>query len=400
MTTIPSSWHPRQDRLTIAQKEPLVQHRTVKIESIWPFLAGVGATVHDRRNDGAAHVVAGLATAGEDGSRSWSRDHLAVRAMLPPVDRDSCSVESSPARKNDMEEQQPVQVMIYRSHNHGGCLERTLALESVGIEYRLHRASGEYSITVKPLDETRARAELEAYERENRGWQVRAPTIPIRASGWGGVLIYWVVLIVVAVLEQYNVFERDWLADGRMNAGLIRQGEWWRTVTALSLHLDFIHLLGNLFFGSLFGLFVGQLLGSGLAWFSILIAGAVGNAINACVHPAQYSAVGASTALFAALGILSAYAWKRRQHTEHRWTRQLVPLVGGVILLAFTGTGGERTDIFAHLAGFASGLLLGAVYGSVGDRLRLKALAQILPGLAAIGLLVVAWVLALRSQLQ
>ena len=77
-----------------------------------------------------------------------------------------------------------------------------------------------------------------------------------------------------------------------------------------------------------------------------------------------------------------------------------MPLVGGVVLLAFTGTGGERTDIFAHLAGFASGSLLGAVYGSAGDLLRLKAPAQILPGLAAIGLLVSAWLLALRAQVQ
>ncbi len=32
-----------EEARSIAQKEPLVQHKTVKIESIWPFLAGVGA---------------------------------------------------------------------------------------------------------------------------------------------------------------------------------------------------------------------------------------------------------------------------------------------------------------------------------------------------------------------
>lgn len=299
-----------------------------------------------------------------------------------------------------MDEPQPAPVTIHRSPDRSECLERTLILESMGIEYQFHRATGEYSITVKPADEARARAELEAYEQENRGWQLRAPAMPRLASGWSGLLVYWVVLIVVAVLEYGHAFGRDWLAAGRMNAGLVRQGEWWRTVTALSLHVDFVHLMGNLFFGTLFGLFVGQMLGSGLAWLSILIAGAAGNALNAWVQPAQHSAVGASTALFAALGILSAQAWRRHEQTERRSTRRLVPILGGVALLAFTGTGGERTDIIAHLMGFSSGLLLGAVYGSAGDRLRLKAPAQVLSGSAAIGLLASAWWLALRAHVQ
>ena len=297
-----------------------------------------------------------------------------------------------------MDEPQPELITIHRSQDRRECLERTLILDSMGIEYQFHRARGEYTITVKPADEARARAELEVYEQENRGWRHRAPAMPRLASGWGGVLIYWVVLIVVAVLEHERALGRDWLAAGRMNAGLVRQGEWWRTVTALSLHLDFVHLAGNLFFGALFGLFAGQMFGSGLAWLSILIAGAVGNGLNAWIQPAQHSAVGASTALFAALGILSAQAWKRRQQTERRWIRGLVPILGGVALLAFTGTGGERTDIIAHLTGFSSGLLWGAVYGSAGERLRLKAPAQVLAGSLAIGLLASAWWLALRAH--
>lgn len=304
----------------------------------------------------------------------------------------------SPARHDDMDETRPAPVTIHRSQDRRACLERTLILESMGIKYQFHRAAGEYSITVKPADEARARAELEAYEQENRGWRLRAPAMPKLASGWSGVLIYWVVLIVVAVLEHERALGRDWLSAGRMNAGLVRQGEWWRTVTALSLHLDFVHLVGNLFFGTLFGLFAGQVFGSGLAWLSILIAGAAGNMLNAWIQPAQHSAVGASTALFAALGILSAQAWKHRQQTEHRWIRGLVPILGGVALLGFTGTGGERTDIIAHLTGFSSGLLLGVVYGSAGDRLRFEAPAQVLAGSASIGLLASAWWLALRAH--
>ena len=211
-----------------------------------------------------------------------------------------------------MDETSPV-VVIYRSQKRTDCLALTLVLEARGIEYRFHRAAGEYSIVVRSSDEVRARAELETYVRENRDWQLRAPALPKQASGWSGVLIYWDILLMVTLLEHYHVFGCDWLAAGRMNAGLVCEGEWWRTVTALSLHLDLVHLTGNLIFGTLFGLFAGQLLGSGLAWFSILVAGAFGNAMNAWIQPAQHSAVGASTALFAALGMLSAHAWKRQR---------------------------------------------------------------------------------------
>ncbi len=291
-------------------------------------------------------------------------------------------------------------VAIYRSRNRAECLELTLILESVGIEYQFHRQAGAYAILVKSSDESRARAELQAYVQENRDWELRAPTIPGHADGWIGVLIYWDVLVMVALLRHYHALGGDWLAAGRMKAGLVRQGEWWRTVTGLSLHVDLTHLLGNLLFGALFGLFAGQVLGSGLAWFSILVAGALGNAMNAWLQPAQHSSVGASTAIFAALGILSAHAWKRRRHTERRWVRQLVPLLGGVALLGFVGTGGARTDFIAHLTGFFAGLLLGGIYGSLGHHPRLVGGAQSGFGAAAIALLGFAWFCALRADAQ
>ncbi|MCH8880012.1 MAG: rhomboid family intramembrane serine protease [Planctomycetes bacterium] len=122
--------------------------------------------------------------------------------------------------------------------------------------------------------------------------------------------------------------------------------------------------------------------------------------MNAWVQPPTHSAVGASTALFAAVGLLSAYTWRRQQQTEHRWTRRLAPLAGGVALLGLTGSGGEGTDVIAHLTGFFSGLLLGAVYGTLANRLRLNARMQLAFGSLAIGLLAFAWLAALRAQLQ
>ena len=68
-------------------------------------------------------------------------------------------------------------------------------------------------------------------------------------------------------------------------------------------------------------------------------------------------------------------------------------MFGGIALLAYTGFGGENTDVLAHVFGFASGLVAGLVVGGVDVR-QLPRAAQLLSGGAALGLLTWAWVLA------
>ena len=79
---------------------------------------------------------------------------------------------------------------------------------------------------------------------------------------------------------------------------------------------------------------------------------------------------------------------------------RFAPSVGGGARLGLRGSGGEGTDVIAPLTGFFSGLLLGAVYGTLANRLRLNARMQLAFGSLAIGLLAFAWLSALRAQLQ
>jgi uncharacterized membrane protein YccC len=75
-----------------------------------------------------------------------------------------------------------------------------------------------------------------------------------------------------------------------------------------------------------------------------------------------------------------------------------MPLGSGIALLAFLGMGGERTDIFAHLAGFGSGCLLGASIGFLENRLEFPVRYQLALGLAAVMMFTVAWSLALLAH--
>jgi rhomboid protease GluP len=271
-------------------------------------------------------------------------------------------------------------------------------LTALRIDHELERRDEIYTLVVAPENETRARIELTEYESEladaSRSAETRSPT---RAGGPRDALGYWSVLAVFHALQTHRSLSLDWLGAGRADVQLIRAGEWWRAVTALTLHADGGHLLNNLVFGALFGVLLGAELGMGWAWASILLAGAAGNGINAWLHPPGHTFIGASTAVFSALGLLVSLQWKRydplRQHRLRRWA----PPVIGAILLGYLGTSGARTDVLAHVAGIVTGGLLGAAYNLLPRLEPPKWRVQVAAGTAALLLLGAAWVLAFRG---
>lgn len=287
---------------------------------------------------------------------------------------------------------------VYRTSARKDLSEHALVLKAAGIDYLVRREMRELTLVVAAPDAACARTELDAYIRENRDRPTVVATLPQRAGGWCGVFGYCAVLLFITYLDHQDMFALDWSEAGKAHAGMIRDGQWYRTVTALCLHVDLYHLLANLVFGSLFGLFAGQILGSGLAWASILMAGAMGNLLNAWIHRPDHTSVGASTAVFATLGIVAAYSWKQRSKLHKTRLARWAPLVGAVVLLSYLGTGGVRTDVSAHMMGFLAGALLGGIYGKLGSRIVLGGNAQVLLGLVAAAMLTLAWAIALASN--
>ncbi len=293
-----------------------------------------------------------------------------------------------------MEDPQFEIVSHYGSRSKKRCLEYALVLQAVGIPCEVLPRNGEYALVVQARDADRAREQLRLYLHENRARSLRFdPRFRVH-NGLACACLYGVTILLIDILQQNQAFSLDWWRAGMSHAGLIREGEWWRAVTALGLHADSIHLAGNLVFGLVFGFLAGELLGWGLAWSGMLLAGALGNTLNAFVQAPDHTSIGASTAVFATLGILAPYTWKRRRAQINRW----VPFGGGVALLAFLGMGGERTDIFAHVAGFASGCLFGIVFGVLDTRSLLAAWHKHTLGLAASLFFALAWTLALLAR--
>jgi rhomboid protease GluP len=298
-----------------------------------------------------------------------------------------------------LEDKPDVWVEICRGLAMADAEQYALALAAAGIDCRLVALDGAVTLSVAPPDATRARQEVASYARENQRRRSR-PSQPTRAlmDGVDGALAYAVVLLFLHGASRRETFSQDWWSAGAAQAGLISEGEWWRTLTALGLHADLGHLASNLAFGSLLGLLLAQMLGTGLAWLTLLLGGGLGNALNALLHPSTHTVIGASTAAFAALGILAALTWRCRAPLWRHGLRRWLPLAAGAMLLAYLGFGGERTDIGGHVAGFAAGTLLGIGLAWAGNRVPQGPGAQRWYGAAAAALFALAWLLALRAQ--
>lgn len=212
------------------------------------------------------------------------------------------------------------------------------------------------------------------------------------------------VLLLLGIFHNLTYFQIsgfghnsiDWLQLGSANSAKILAGEWWRAITALTLHTDGQHLLGNILIGGYFVVRLCQWTGTGLGWALILSSGVMGNLLNALVQNSGHNAVGASTAIFGAIGIAGALGTTQSRKLRIRlW---FLPLAAAGILLAFlgAGSGDSHTDVGAHLFGFICGVLLGipaGVYinkkGSPGRRDN-RILAS-----TALGTILFAWTLAL-----
>ncbi|MDH3819994.1 MAG: rhomboid family intramembrane serine protease [Gammaproteobacteria bacterium] len=241
----------------------------------------------------------------------------------------------------------------------------------------------------------RAAEELRLYDDENPPVRPKPRKRIVYQDALPGVIGYVLVVCVVAWLAGYSFFGSNWFVAGRVDGTLIRDGEWWRTITALTLHSGVRHLLGNLVFGVFFGIFAGRLLGSGVAWLAVVVAGALGNTANTLLLDSTHRSIGASTAVFATLGILAGYVWRGQLMAQDRWSTRFGPIIGGLALLMFTGTGDENTDIGAHLLGFVCGFATGMLLTVIG-RMPAPPRVQKAAGGVAVGLIAVSWLIALQ----
>jgi rhomboid protease GluP len=313
-------------------------------------------------------------------------------------------------------------VEVFRSARRAQCEERAFVLLAVGVaseivhlpeaELFAHGPEGEapsggrggsrggyFALLVEPRALPEARAHLLRYEEERRRVPVPTAIAPpkLHPHAWVGCLAYAAVLLWVAYAVNGGLWRLDAFDVGDLYAAAVQHGQLWRAWTALTLHLDVGHIVANLGAGIWFGWLAGRLIGPGTAWALIVNGAAAANLIEGLLATPDDRSAGASTAVFTALGLLAAYSWWERRHLPQHWSRYWGPLIAGVVLLGWFGTAGEHTDVFAHLAGFCVGVLLGTAAAVAAVRRVLERAPQWVGGALALGAIAGAWAWGLRS---
>ncbi len=278
--------------------------------------------------------------------------------------------------------------------------EWALVLAADGLSPSVRRGPEGFVLSTRLDQAERAADVLSAYVSENRerdsrreqeSRREREPAAAGNASA--GVAVSAALLFFFFLTGPRNPAV-IWFERGSADAERILLGELWRTVTALTLHADVAHVLANALVGAVFVGAVCSVLGAGVGCALVLLSGAGGNLANALFHSAHHVSVGASTAVFGAVGLLSGLAVARRRRQQSLRRHAWVPIGAGLAILAMLGTSGARVDLWAHLFGLLVGGAIGIPVGFALPRPP-RALVQWSLGGAALAAVLYCWGLAL-----
>lgn len=265
-----------------------------------------------------------------------------------------------------------------------------LVLESVGI---LHRYDPEGNRLLVAIDDAPAALfHLDQYRRENLHWPPKPPPMPAQSPLVQPTVVTMVLLALFFAHTGSWSPDTVWFARGALDsAAILDQGQWWRLLTALTLHAGPAHLLGNCLIGGVIIHLLGRLIGYGQCWLLLIFTGALGNLVNILFRQQPHLSVGFSTSVFAAIGLLTGLQMARFGRQFHRGF--LLPLGAGAGLLAFLGVEGVRTDLGAHLFGCVCGFCCGWLGQWSGCIARLRSPGWQAPlFILALLILVIAWI--------
>ncbi|MCX6926789.1 MAG: rhomboid family intramembrane serine protease [Verrucomicrobia bacterium] len=278
--------------------------------------------------------------------------------------------------------------------SHRQAMDWSLVLVSQGIESTIEEpAEGTgWGMVVASPDYTNALRTLRQYRLENRGWPWQQAVFKQGfLFDWGS--LAWALL---ACLFFWLSAHTSLQSAGLMDSTAVAHGQWWRLFTAMWLHADLAHLATNATLGLvLLGLTMGRY-GTGVGLLAAYLAGAGGNLVAGLITMQPHHSLGASGMVMGSLGLLAVQSFSLWRQTPHALKYILSGICGGIMLFVlFALTPG--TDVMAHLGGFASGLILGALLSLVPEVAH-RPRTNLLCGFLFAIMVILPWWLALWSS--
>jgi rhomboid protease GluP len=168
-------------------------------------------------------------------------------------------------------------------------------------------------------------------------------------------------IFLLMVFAGGSTNELTLLAFGAKDNNLIAQGEWWRFVTPIFIHIGLLHLLFNSYALWNVGAQVEKLYGPARFVILYVLTGVAG-VYGSYYYSPHGIAAGASGAIFGLFGALLIFGIRYRNSTPPFFAKAVVTGVLPVIAInLFIGFQIPSVDNAAHVAGLLAGAALGAV---------------------------------------
>ncbi|WP_341778169.1 rhomboid family intramembrane serine protease [Levilactobacillus sp. HBUAS70063] len=169
-----------------------------------------------------------------------------------------------------------------------------------------------------------------------------------------GLIVIMVLVYGAMTLAGGSTNVNVLIAFGAKLNALIQQGEWWRLVTPIFLHIGFTHILMNMITLYFVGMQIEAAFGHTRFLALFLVSGIGGNIASFCFSNSL--SAGASTAIF---GLFGAFMMLGESFWQNPVIRQLAQtFLAFVVMNILFDLFAPGIDLAGHIGGLAAGFLV------------------------------------------
>jgi membrane associated rhomboid family serine protease len=183
--------------------------------------------------------------------------------------------------------------------------------------------------------------------------------------------------------------------------GLTLEGQWWRSVTAMFYHANFLHLLFNMYGVWIFGPLLESHFGKIKIILILFLSGIAGNYASAYFGSPHGVSIGASTSLFGLIGAMFVMLIAHKDRWNERWRKkQLMLLMFVLAVQVVFGFSVDMVDNAAHMGGLVGGVIIALLLGASYHLSSVRVVFTRIIALVSLLVLVVALYLAVGFSLN
>ena len=191
-------------------------------------------------------------------------------------------------------------------------------------------------------------------------WVLTASQAALAAGAHGiqDILMYIIRNAITIQPQDDQTISKVLITDGAKYNTLIIQGQYWRFITPIFLHVNALHLGLNMLNLLFLGIYLERLAGHIRLLFIYLVSGVVSIIASFYFAPQELS-VGASGALFGLVGAYSIFILMHRRAMNWQGIPAIIELIVIVGFNLGLGLVIPNVDNYAHVGGLISGCFLG-----------------------------------------